>query len=347
MFRSSFARSIGPTLSQVVRQPGWIATALSIGVHGLLWGVLPILPSSFLAEEADDQRTVGVVELSPEELARVPDFSTPSLELPPLSESDLYSLTPVPNQAPPSQLFPPFPPFSPDLYPSYEPPPGPPATRQTPSTFPSTSVSPSPMPSASPSPSPSPGTVAPTNPGVARNPDLDNLTGRAGTGSSPVPEDNPRPQDNRTAEQRLQDSIAQRRAAIARLGADSSGTTQEEARTTFVEWFETQVEEGADSEWKSMEIAAVYPAEACPLEVEPAAVYGVVVDNENKLVGEPKLVQSSGYQLFNQKALETVATYEFENESDANQVYVVTVKFDHTAESCQAPAPQADEPPAG
>lgn len=344
MFRSSFARSIGPTLSQVVRQPAWIATALSIGVHGLLWGVLPILPSAFLAEEADDQRTVGVVELSPEELARVPDFSTPSLELPPLSESDLYSLSPVPNQAPPSQLFPPFPPFSPDLYPPYEPPPGAPTTRQAPST--STSPSPSPSPSASPSPSPSPGTVAPTNPGVARNPDLDNLTGRAGTGSSPAPDDNPSPQDNRTAEQRLQDSIAQRRAAIARLGADSTGTTQEEANLTFGDWFYNQLGR-EENDFKQVEIPAAYPREACPLEIEPAPIFGVVVNPEADLVDEPKLLQSSGYQLFNQKALEAIAAHEFENESDADQVYLVTVKFDHTAESCQAPAPQADTPPAG
>ncbi|NJN90936.1 MAG: hypothetical protein HC878_11555, partial [Leptolyngbyaceae cyanobacterium SL_5_14] len=118
MFRSSFARSIVPTLRRVAAQPVWIATALSVGAHGLFWAALPILPSSSFTEEPDDQRTVGVVELSSEEQARIPDFSTPSLELPPLSESDLYSLTPLPNQAPPSQFFPPFPPYEPNSLPA-------------------------------------------------------------------------------------------------------------------------------------------------------------------------------------------------------------------------------------
>ncbi|NJL38228.1 MAG: hypothetical protein HC899_16920 [Leptolyngbyaceae cyanobacterium SM1_4_3] len=65
------------------------------------------------------------------------------------------------------------------------------------------------------------------------------------------------------------------------------------------------------------------------------------------MVDEPKLIQSSGFQLFNQKALEAIAAYEFENESDIDQVYLVTVKFDHTTESCPAPTSADDPPPAG
>jgi outer membrane biosynthesis protein TonB len=341
MFRSSFARSIGPTLRQAVRQPVWLATALSVGVHGLLWAVLPILPSASLTEEPDDQRTVGVVELSPEEQARVPDFSTPSLELPPLSESDLYSLSPVPNQSPPTQLFPPFPPFPTNPYPSFEPPPDPSTTtRQTDRpTDQQTNPSPSPSPPPSPSPQDS-GTVLPTNPGIAQNPDLDRLRGNVGI--RPTPQSSPSPQDNRTAEQRLQSAIAQRRAAN-RLGRDSTGTTEREAVASLEEWVTAQSIATWDDD---VVIAASYPQEACPLELETNAIYGVVISRENEIVDEPKLIRSSGYQLFNQKALEAIAAHDFENESNANQGYLVTVRFDYTDESCQAPAP-AEPPPAG
>jgi outer membrane biosynthesis protein TonB len=192
--------------------------------------------------------------------------------------------------------------------------------------------------------------VSPTNPRVAQNPDLDNLTGRAGTGSRPAPEGNPSAQDNRTAEQRLQAAITQRRAALTRIGRDATGTTSDEANIAFGEWFYNQLERD-EGDFKQVEIPAVFPQEACPLEIETAAIYGVVIDPENEVVDEPKLIRSSGYQLFNQKALEAIATHEFENESDDDQVYLVTVKFDHTAESCQAPAPSSapsgDSPPAG
>jgi outer membrane biosynthesis protein TonB len=129
-----------------------------------------------------------------------------------------------------------------------------------------------------------------------------------------------------------------------RLGRNSTGTTTEEANLAFGDWFYNQLGR-EENDFQEEEIPATYPPEACPLEIEPAAVYGIVVNSEAEVVDEPKLIQSSGFQLFNQKALEAIAAYEFENESDSDQVYLVTVKFDHTAESCQAPAD--DPPPAG
>ncbi len=79
MSQSSLLRSLPPTLRRAAQQPTYWATLFSVGIHGLLWVTLPMVPSnSAELEEPDLRRTVPLVELSPDQVSRLPDLSEPS-----------------------------------------------------------------------------------------------------------------------------------------------------------------------------------------------------------------------------------------------------------------------------
>lgn len=91
------------TLSEPLRQPGYLAFLASVSIHGLLWAVLPMLPSSSSTPNIE-QRSVDIVALTPAEQQRLPATardlpSSSSLVLPPfpnqssLSMPDLQSET--------------------------------------------------------------------------------------------------------------------------------------------------------------------------------------------------------------------------------------------------------------
>src|SRR6478672_4656810 len=75
------------SLPEVLRQPSGIATIASVGFHGLLWVILPVLPLSSKTTESEAQRPVQLVELTPAEQSRLPSFATPQLSLPPLPKT--------------------------------------------------------------------------------------------------------------------------------------------------------------------------------------------------------------------------------------------------------------------
>ncbi|MBD2123851.1 TonB family protein [Trichocoleus sp. FACHB-262] len=79
--------SLIKSLPEVLRQPSGIAAIASVGVHGLLWVVLPVLPLSSKTTESEAQRPVKLVELTPAEQGRLPSFATPQLSLPPLPKT--------------------------------------------------------------------------------------------------------------------------------------------------------------------------------------------------------------------------------------------------------------------
>lgn len=82
--------------------PGTFSTNLavlaSLGIHGILWAVLPVLPFESKSVESDSQRSVGLLELTPEEQSRLP--STSEVMLPPFATqpSVLPPLPPPPFQ---------------------------------------------------------------------------------------------------------------------------------------------------------------------------------------------------------------------------------------------------------
>ena len=92
----SWMRHVSPQMSRMarsaLRQPTMVAAIASVAVHGALWVVLPMLPSEAARdEELDLPEPVGMVELTAEDLSRLPDFSASRLpDLPPnLPNSEL------------------------------------------------------------------------------------------------------------------------------------------------------------------------------------------------------------------------------------------------------------------
>jgi hypothetical protein len=155
------------------QEPLWWAALASVGAHLLLWAFLPFLPGQKLPTERQLQRPVSLVQLTPEELSRVPSFAQPNLELPTFSNPSTslpqptpgrsFSLSPLPGQTGrlPSSLPPffvpppPLPPLS-SLSPRFS------ATSRPRTTLPPRSTftlppssAPSSIPSIVPSPSPS------------------------------------------------------------------------------------------------------------------------------------------------------------------------------------------------
>ncbi|PSB34984.1 hypothetical protein [Chlorogloea sp. CCALA 695] len=78
-----------------------IAILASLGIHGLLWAVLPGLTVS-QADKSPSERTINLIELSPQEQSRLPQVSNPADNTLPAFASQLTALPPLPP-APPYQ----------------------------------------------------------------------------------------------------------------------------------------------------------------------------------------------------------------------------------------------------
>lgn len=89
-----------------------LAVLASLGIHGLLWAVLPGLTLN-QADQAPSQRTVGLVQLTPEEQNRLPQVPTADTELPAFANQ--------PSALPP---LPPPPPYQTSVLPPLQLPPG-------------------------------------------------------------------------------------------------------------------------------------------------------------------------------------------------------------------------------
>lgn len=84
-----------------------LASVISLTLHGLLWVAPPI---SMSRQKADTKLNVGLVQLTPEEVSRLQEFSDPALSLPPL-----------PPTLPSTDVLPPLPsPLGPTASPSLQ-----------------------------------------------------------------------------------------------------------------------------------------------------------------------------------------------------------------------------------
>ncbi|HEY9648096.1 MAG TPA: energy transducer TonB [Chroococcidiopsis sp.] len=375
MSHRKLIRSFITTVRQNWRQPSWIAVFVSVGIHAVLGIVLPILPSSSKElEEPEIPKSVGLLELSPQEQSRLPDFSVPTVSPPPLSssnDSDLYSLSPLPNRSDPVPNSPYTYPFQ-DLtriYPSpyggatrrqsrtgnqgrnqgrNQPPPPPPTPTPTPTATPT----PTPTPTSTPTPTPTPTpTVTPSVTGTTRSDALDGLQGTRSPGSSsPVPSSTPSsapPATNPPAGSpspspgsNPPDADSQREL----YAYNEAGTGELEAGNRATGWFAEQRGRTWDGQNRppGAEIVVNIPPEACAETIENLdqriAWFGAVVDADGKLKGDPQLLRSSGYAGLNQKAQEAIASYEFENPTGGDRAYFVVVHFERDAEACAAPS---------
>jgi outer membrane biosynthesis protein TonB len=343
-----FSAILGQRLQDWRRTPSAVAALASLGLHGLVLAALPFLANvGMSADEPEIRRPVPVVELTPEEQNRLPDFTlNPPLELPPISQAptanDLLGTPAIPNlpssqpsQSSSSLLAPPVPLFIPPPLPITEIPsfsiPFPTLpSRPTRPAAPAPVPEPTQSPTASPSPSPSPEGVTESSPSstVAVEPGPETPAEGA---AEPSP-------TARTEEQIRQDLVARQQELRALYTYNGAGTTVEDANVAFADWFYQNLGK-QDQDYDKLQQAKMtlsYPRVACPLKQTRSAVVGVIVDAENNIVAEPKVIQSSGYALFNQEALKAVETYTFENTTGGEQPYLVTVTFEYSEEVCPA-----------
>ncbi len=356
-------------LQEMRHSPSAISALASLGLHGLIFLALPLLSyTAVQPEEPEIRRPVEVVELTPDEQKRLPDFSSlppielPSITPPPKLGSDLFSQSDLPKPSG-SSVSPSFPSNDSLLtpLPIFIPPPAPitdiptftiPITPLPRSTAPKPAPAPSPAPqtsqSASPSPTPSPDAAPSPAPTVAVEPPP------AGA-ESPQPQATESPQP-RTQEQIQQDLVARQQELRELYTYNPSGTRQGDAQSSFAAWFYEDLKKTGDDfdRRKEEKVTLDYPKIACPLKQSRFAVVGLMVDPENKIVGEPKILQSSGYRLFNQAALDAVKDMAFENTTGddktakVEQLHLVTVNFEYSEDVCPPGlAPAASTAPAG
>ncbi len=306
--------SIIQTLPAKLLQPTSIAIFASIGIHALMLGVA--LPSllMFSSEQQMTARTVRILELTPAEQNRLPDFSVP----PPPSNVPPFPNTPIFNPIKALPL-PPFPNFKTFPLPPVRvtlPPPPPFTARNSPTesekpinrlpTFPSV-----------PSPIPPRELINSQREEIAANSDTE-------SNSPPTP-----PTNADIVAQRQQKLVARIRQRRESLQADKTNTTNEEATKNYVNWL---VAMEADKP-KELNITGTYPKDACLRKLQGTTAYGVLVDAEGK-VTNLQLVKSAGYPILNQQAQKDIESHSFENQTDQPKPYFVNVNFEYDAEIC-------------
>ncbi|MBE9181302.1 energy transducer TonB [Oculatella sp. LEGE 06141] len=352
MVKASNIKSVPLALRQKLREPSAWSVLLSFGLHGIFLILLPILP--FAAREASEpeiRQPVALLELTPEEQSRLPDFSTASPpQLPSVQPNDPFSFSPFPSPAPlaPPQGLPPlnFPPAPPLLlYPFPSPPQAvTPSPRPTPSVAPSPppatpGQSPSPRPDASPTPSPERiGSVTDIAPPVDANP---NAPSDVPNAESTLPEtDTPASTPSPTPDQRqalLQEQ--QQLRALYSFNDEGTDTAATPVREKITGWYQEAAQWIGDEQTLDTQpieaIAGSYPVPACLRRLSATALVGVMVNADGEVVDEPEptVLVSSGYGIFNQLALETLSDYKFEATGN-RAAYLVPVQFEPTAEIC-------------
>lgn len=356
--------SLLKSLPNNLRQPAGIAFIASIGVHGLVGVTLPLLSPAEI-ETPDRQQRVQVIELSPDQEKRLPSAVLPqpqtaAIPVPssqyspnwlgrgvPNNKTPGYSLVPLPNLGYPFRLPGGYNPYrqSPNVI-TIDPlaqgaPLRQPSLGQQPAQRPTSSplfdddilskgtswstawnnitpdstnlqIAGSPTPSSSPLPQASPALPSPSpSPSTSPSPSPTSASLSPIVVSSPSPEVDP-----------------------TLLAFNSAGTSREEAAGELEKWL-TELQAngvGADSpnSWQPLPIKVKAPSAAKSI-VEKAdrpikVVLGVVIDGEGKLIGDPTLIQKSGYPLLDTAALEEATNYSY-SATGARVPYLITLEF--------------------
>ncbi|MBD0337455.1 MAG: hypothetical protein ICV62_18365 [Cyanobacteria bacterium Co-bin13] len=351
----------------VLRQPTALAALISVGVHGVLFGAAPSFSSLGMTDldgtgELGEQRTVPLIELTPEEQSRLPDFSSSAYSLFPGSGNPgSFELLPVPGSTtpitptePPATAdnsfssLPPNPfaigmsPYIPPSRPSItslppvvrqpspsRPTPAPGATQPkpsgaTPDTVPST-------PTASTPTAQSPGRNTPAEPGAeALLPPPESNGSAANSQTEPLVAAGPEGSGQGTPARR--DLLDQLQA----LAYNATGTTSEEAAAARQAWIASAQAQSTVSNLdvaEPMEVPVAYEGRVC-LSPEPVdGLIGVWVQPDGTLGDDPALIKSTGYRLLNEQAASAIAALDFP-ENQAPAAYEFTIKVDYDSASC-------------
>ncbi|MDJ1170326.1 TonB family protein [Roseofilum sp. BLCC_M154] len=380
-----------PQQRQPLLQPFWIATIASVAFHGLLWIKIPIRSGS----PSNSLDTVDLVELTPEQLQRLPNLNSPSpLTLPPINP-EAWQQPPLPNlpadgssaQNPSSFVLPP-PRATLEL-------PPPPVLQLPPISSTSPYREPLIIPTLPPPPPSSPPVYDDANPlpvlppqdldleinRLARNPEEETETPappeptgeeqepleetepgvlpdripeaaiadlrrrqeqyrqQAEASENPEAEETPEPESSPVAAVPPEEAtpepddplLAEIQALQEAIAYNPEGTSDQEATAALESWFKNIPDryknEDNTSGWKQKELNLPLPELACRSQLQGRATIGVLVNPEGEIIREANLIQSTGYALLNQAALEAVEAQVFEA-TEQHQLYLLNVTFE-------------------
>jgi hypothetical protein len=327
-------------LRHSARQPLFWSVTVSVGFHGLMWVLLPAFQSAN-ADAANIPDPVNVIELTPSETARLPDFSIPTLNPPDLLDnSDFYTFSnPTPispdwrSSSIPRPFYIPPSPYQPYGYtsPTYN---GPSNQNPPPQESEETSEDTT-------TPTPSEETESDFDVSQVETRRLDLLDELALSSGS----ENAEGESGESSDSGL-------------LTYNTEGTTTiSEAISAWMDENPDARDNSADSDGnypflRNVQLVKLpYPPEACSLlnepEIETIAnlAYGIVLTPDEALAKDPQLLQSSGYGIFNQIGFNALKDYpfsddpNFENNTEGNKLYLVAIEFELVADVC-APPPE-------
>ena len=303
MSSASLSLSTQEYLSRRLLNPGSLAIAASIGLHGLLLGIALPSFSTWSQENQPAVKTpVNVIELTEAEQSRLPNLSpaptqnSPDVGSLPLADTSALDGPPLASSVPSNLDNLPTPPYLPSLpslpplsfnnripvaiAPRALPPSIPFRTLTAPPTFAPQFSQPLGNPINRPKFEPLPG---PSNPDelINRKPNFDLPTGQspvavATSGRTPTV---------------LPPGLE------ASLQRDEANTTDAEAMRNNVDWM---AKNRIGQKPQSLEIAGNYPQAACLKQIEGSATYGIAVTQQG--TAETSLLKSSGYPILNQQA---------------------------------------------
>jgi TonB family protein len=136
---------------------------------------------------------------------------------------------------------------------------------------------------------------------------------------------------NQRQEQLISRIVAERAQQQENLRFNPAGTTDEEARKTYVALL-NQVNR---TETEVSNITGTYPIEACPKKLAGTTTVWAMVGT-NGSVTQPQVIKGTGYPVLDQRALEVVNSQRFENKTGSPQPYRVNVSFEYNKEKCPA-----------
>ncbi len=350
-----------PRLNQLLktaRQPQWIAAFLSVGFHVVLFAAGPSFSGLSAAalggsDPEGEARQVPLLELTPEEQSRLPDFSTPAYSLFPEGNDDLFSLFPPSGDSLPLDSDLPF--GSPLSVP---------APRLPSSSFP-TGISPYLGSTRSPiSISPRRSALPPiprssvNGPAVTTDPDAEAETPRAAAADRPageaadlMPEGSgsengaDRGANGESAPLAAAPTPGQASDLLARLEYDDAQTSADEVDIAKAAWRQSLREKLGDDIAEVEEpivLPVTTPGRIC---MSPAPTNGllglVALPNEagDGLTLVTSVLKSTGYTLLNQRAEQALRGLEQQTDEaggalQPNTLYQVVLDVDYDSQTC-------------
>jgi TonB family protein len=126
------------------------------------------------------------------------------------------------------------------------------------------------------------------------------------------------------------------------LQNDRTNTSDEEARKNYVNW---AVAVKAENKPETLNIAGIYPKDACLRRLSGSAVYGVLANAQGR-ASNVELIKSSGYPILNQQAIAQINSLGFPNATGNSKPYTVNVSFNYDRQVCPsygtAPTPSIE-----